>query len=338
MLKINVYEKDESMLEKPTVKKSVNPNEVMDPMKFIIEDDGKSIISGEFHTLFIEEEDPVYESIKVEIDGQPFLLEDNPLMINKEAIPKHKRYTLFVEAFGHEKTQLHRVIYELRKAEENDIFEVRIDSPGGYIKEGLTIYNLMKEKFTGRSVTYLDSTAYSMGALLFSMGDQRVAYEYSSLMYHNYSSGAFGKGDNLKTYIEHEEKNTHHFFENIIVKQGFLSQQEFDEMLIGRDFWFDCYEMAQRGICTHVMIEGFMIPSDEYIEFKDSGKPLEKFIEDKLAELEQEAIKDETNEKQKPEAKKPKRKKKSTKETKAKTTKPKSKPKKTTKPKKEKAK
>ena len=271
---------------KQLMKKNATPNEV-DPTKTPnIENDGKSVIQGEFHTLFIEEEEPIFESIKVEIDGKPFLLEDNPLMINKEAIPKHKRYTLFVEMFGHEKTQLHQVIYELRKGGENDIFEVRIDSPGGYIKEGLTLYNIMRERFTGRVITYLDSSAYSMGALLFSMGDQRIVYEYSSLMYHNYSAGAFGKGDNLKTYIEHEEKNTHHFFKNVIVDQGFMSEDEYNEMLIGRDFWFDCYDMAKRGIATHVMIEGFMIESTDYIEYKESKKTITDYIADKLAELE----------------------------------------------------
>jgi len=247
--------------------------------------DGKIMISGEYHTLFIEEEAPTYENITVEIDGKPFLLEDNPLVLNKEAIPKHKKFTLFVEMFGHEKTQLHHVLYALRKGEENDTFEIRIDSPGGYMKEGLTLYNIMREKFTNRTVTYLDSSAYSMGALLFSMGDQRIVYEHSSLMYHNYSSGAFGKGDNLKTYIEHEEKNTHNFFKNVIVDKGFLTMAEFDEMLIGRDFWFDCTELAQRGIATHVMVDGFLLEGADYLEYKDSELDIETYITIKINEI-----------------------------------------------------
>lgn len=241
-------------------------------------DDGTKIVEGEYHTLFVTDEDPILKDFKIQDDGEEFTA-------IREIVPKHKKYTLYVEAFGHQNSQLHKILHELRKAVEHDVLEIRIDSPGGFVSEGITVYNTMRELFNGRSVTYLDSTGFSMGAMLFSLGDQRITYEDSSLMYHNYSSGYYGKGQELKSYVDFEDKHFDDFFSKKIVSQGFLSAEEYAQMKIGKDFWFDSYEMAKRGISTHVIVSGFRLDNEAFIEYHDQDKSIDEWVVQKLTEL-----------------------------------------------------
>ena len=247
------------------------------------DDDGTKVIESELDTLFISDEDPVLEEIEIDYNGEI-------VPVVKEVVPKHKKYTLYISVFGHDNNQLHKIINALRKGTEHDVLDIRIDSPGGYVSEGIVLYNIMKELFNGRVTTFVDSTAFSMGAMLFSLGDERVAYEDSSLMYHNYSSGYFGKGQELKSYIEYEDRHFEEFFKKKIVREGFLSNEEYAQMKIGQDFWFSASDMAKRGICTHIIVGGFKLDNEAFLEYKTQELPINEWalskLEEQLLELE----------------------------------------------------
>jgi len=215
--------------------------------------DGKKELSSEEHTLYIE---IVAEKRKV-IDKEKRIY---------EIIPKHKRYRVYIGKFFELKKGLHKLFNGLREAEKNDYLELIINSTGGLINEGQQFYNLIQEKFYGRTVAYLDNQGYSMGALLFCMADKRIVYEYSDLMFHTYSHGSKGKGEEVKLYVEHTSKKLKKFFKNIVVKRGFLSKKEFKEMIIGKDFWMDTKEMCKRGIATHVIVAGEELTASEYLD------------------------------------------------------------------------
>jgi ATP-dependent protease ClpP protease subunit len=249
------------------------------------EDDGTKIIDGEFHTLFITKEEHRLEEFQTEYNGEV-------LTAIKESVPEHKKYTLYIEQFGHNKNQLHRIMHELRQADENDILELRIDSPGGYVTEGIMIYNTMREIFNGRTITYLDSAGYSMGAIIFSLGDERVAYDDSSLMYHNYSTGYMGKGGEIKSYIDFEDKHFTEFFINKVVNKGFMTEEEYNRMKDGHDFWLDSMELARRGIATHVIVDGYRLDAEAYIKFKEQSDNIATWASKTISDIEEQAIKE----------------------------------------------
>ena len=242
------------------------------------EDDGTKIVESEYHTLFVSEEDPIQQEITIKHN-------DEDLTAIHEIIPKHKKYTLYIQEFAHEQGQLHRVLYELRKATEDDILELRINSPGGLVSEGIILFNTMREIFNGRTITYNDSAGYSMGAMIFSLGDERVCYEDSSLMYHNYSTAYWGKGSEIKSYVDYEDQHFDTFFRKKIVNKGYMTEDEYIDMKKGVDFWLDSYEMAKRGICTHVIVSGYKLDSEAYIEFHDQDKSIGDWAIQKLIEL-----------------------------------------------------
>jgi ATP-dependent protease ClpP protease subunit len=220
-------------------------------------------ISSELHTLFVR---TVPES-KRAIDRK-----NNIYQLR----PKFKVYTLYVERFKELKRGLHSVFNELRNAGNEDVLEIRINSGGGSVNEGIQFYNLMREKFKDRTCAYLDNHGYSMGALLFCMADKRVIYPYSDLMFHNYASTVSGKGGELKSRLEHRDRLLRKFFKNMIVESGFLTKREFDEMVIGKDFWMDAEEMCRRGIATHVVWEDREIKAKKYLKIVKKRKEKER--------------------------------------------------------------
>ena len=223
----------------------------------------KKEISSEQHTLYSE----VVPEQKRVVDKTRRLY---------EITPKHTRYRVYIGRFFELKKGLHSVFNELKSAKEHDILEFMIDSGGGFVNEGMQFYNIIQEKFYGRTVAYLDNKGYSMGAMLFSMADKRVVYPYSDFMYHNYAAGAVGKGGEIKARLEHMSKKLESFFYDIIVKNGFLSEDEYKQMLVGQDYWMGTKEMCKRGIATHVIVNGQEITAKEYLKSLKKKKKSKK--------------------------------------------------------------
>ncbi len=225
--------------------------------------DNKKELSSEQHTLYIE------------------TIQEQKSVINKEKniykiTPKHKRYRVYIGRFFELKRGLHAVFNGLREASEKDYLELMINSGGGLVNEGQQFYNLIQDKFYGRTISYLDNKGYSMGALLFCMADKRIIYPYSDLMFHTYSHGSHGKGGEVKTHVEHTAKKLEKFFYDLIVKRGFLSDDEFQKMLIGQDYWMDAKELCKRKIATHVILQGEEITAKEYLKRLKKRKKSDK--------------------------------------------------------------
>jgi len=220
-------------------------------------------ISSENHTLFIKQ----VPEFRRTLDRQKNIVEIRA---------KHKVYTIYIERFKELKRGLHLVLNELRTAGSDDKLEIRINSSGGFVNEGKQFYNLMNEKFHNRTITYLDNHGYSMGALLFCMGDKRVIYPYSDLMFHNYSGGAGGKGGEIISRVEHTDAHIKAFFRKVIVEQGFLTDGEFEKMLIGQDFWMGSRELCERKIATHVVYKGKEIKAKKYLKLLKNEEKLKE--------------------------------------------------------------
>jgi len=232
----------------------------------------KKELSSEQHTLYSEQ------------------IAEKKQVVNKEknlyeVTPKHKRYRVYIGRFFELKKGLHSVFNELREAKEHDYLEFMINSGGGFVHEGMQFFNIIQEKFAGRTVAYLDNRGYSMGALLFSMADKRVIYPYSDFMYHNYSGGAIGKGGDVKARIDHIHDHLNNFFYDIIVKQGFLTKEEYEQMLVGQDYWMGPKELCKRGIATHIIIAGEELTAKQYLKELKKEKNAKKVAKKLEAEL-----------------------------------------------------
>lgn len=185
---------------------------------------------------------------------------------NYRVTPQYKRYRIYIGGFKSLEKSLHTMFYELKEASSQDRLELIINSNGGSIEEGRQFYNMIQEKFYNRTVAYLDNHGYSMGATLFCMAHKRVIYPYSNLMFHNYHGRNSGKGGELVARIEHADTLNTKFRHDIVVKQGFLTEEEYEKLLIGQDYWMASEELCRRGIATHVVVDGEEVLAEEYLK------------------------------------------------------------------------
>lgn len=132
---------------------------------------------------------------------------------------------------------------DIRLASENDDVFVYINSEGGWVDTGIQFINILNE-CRGTVYTVLDGKAFSIAATMFLAGPNKIVNSCGSLMIHNYSATVGGKG--------HELIQTIHGYNNYITDlmeqhhKPFLTDEEFDKVLDGKDLWFKSSGVAER--------------------------------------------------------------------------------------------
>ncbi len=186
--------------------------------------------------------------------------------------PPINEVTMYLSTFEENKINLAAILNDLSELTPEDSIKLRINSPGGLLNEGKSLINAIQN--TGALVTTeLLSDAASMAAIMFCIGDKRVIYESSSIMFHTFSSGYMGKGQEMESYTKHASKNNDAFFKAHILG---MSETEIQSMSDGKDFWFNTKEMCQRGIATHVVVRGLTIPAKKYLKLLKKVKKVSK--------------------------------------------------------------
>jgi ATP-dependent protease ClpP protease subunit len=68
--------------------------------------------------------------------------------------------------------------------------------------------------------------------------------EHTAFMVHNYSTGAQGKGHELKAQMDFTDKGLNEAFKKIY--GGFLTPHEMELVIAGKDYWFNKEETDAR--------------------------------------------------------------------------------------------
>ncbi len=212
-------------------------------------------------------------------DKHAWFLEDMPKF--KIHVPIVKSATVYLSTFDESKTQVANLLNDLRVFKPDDRITMIFNSPGGLVSEGRAIINAVTA--TGADIqTELLSEASSMAAVMFCIGDRRIVYENSSLMFHNFSGGVGGKGHEMKDHLKHIIKNIELFFRSYIIG---LSDKEIQQMVDGKEFWFGAKKMCERGIATHVNINGILIPAKRYLKALKKAKKIAKKTDEELSTI-----------------------------------------------------
>mgnify|MGYP005847270553 CR=1 FL=1 len=177
-----------------------------------------------------------------------------------------KHYRLFLGPVFSNNNSLDSILNKLLDVNKNDRLEIRIASPGGLLSEGFTIINLIKNNFMGRVDTIIDTFAASMASGIFIEGTRRMIYNTSDIMFHDFSSGFFGKSSEINTAVKHANEHAGVLLFKTLTDNGYLTQEEFVRLKDGLDFYFGSYEMFKRGIATHLIHQNEFIPRGFVLE------------------------------------------------------------------------
>lgn len=124
---------------------------------------------------------------------------------------------------------------------------VRINSYGGEVAEGLAIYNALKES-KAEVTTYCDSMACSIASVIFMAGSKRVISEYGYLLIHNAWSWAEGNANDMRKTADDLEKFTKASVKAYASATG-ISEDEIQTML-DNETVIDSDEAVEKGFAT----------------------------------------------------------------------------------------
>lgn len=189
----------------------------------------------------------------------------------------YTNYTLNINSFDHEEGELENIFADLNDANEGDSIQIFIASVGGFADELNRFTNIIRTKFYGNVTTVLNPFGYSCGAMLFLIGNSRVIYENSSIMFHSVSFGVSGKHSDVKTQFDFSNKYWNEYMKSLL--NPYLTKKEIELLIDGVEFWFDAYEMCKRGIATHINVFGLSMKADAYCEYIDNLDYRIEFLE-----------------------------------------------------------
>lgn len=135
------------------------------------------------------------------------------------------------------------MVHRILTASPTDVIFIHLNTPGGQLDTGVQIINAMQNS-QAKIITILESTAYSLGTLIFLAGDEMIVNEHCMMMFHNFNGGLIGKGNELVSELEATVKWFASLAKSIYVP--FLTEEEFDRIVRGEDMWMQTPEIRDR--------------------------------------------------------------------------------------------
>lgn len=135
------------------------------------------------------------------------------------------------------------LIHNLYNATEDDSFAIIINNGGGVVETAVMLVDAINR--TPATVNCLISGFAASAATIIALAcDNLEIAEHSSFMVHNYSGGLGGKGHELKARQQFMDKALNNAFKSFYA--GFLTEEEMQEVIDGKDFWFAPDEVRER--------------------------------------------------------------------------------------------
>lgn len=140
----------------------------------------------------------------------------------------------------------------IRHANETDVIKIYINSPGGHVFTAIQFMRALKES-SAKIVMSVEGECASAATMIFLCGDSFEVSEHSMFMFHNYSSGVFGKGGEMFDQLKHERKWSESLLRDIYA--DFLTEEEIVSILDNKDIWMTGDEVIERLQAKKLVLE-----------------------------------------------------------------------------------
>lgn len=187
-----------------------------------------------------------------------------------------------------------------QQIEDLDVDEIRvhIDSYGGSVSEGWTIYNALRQH-PAKVVSYGDGFVASAALFPFLAGDERIASNLSAYFLHQVIVSVDGNADDLRAAADKAEMMTEIGINAFVDRTGMTADEV--RALMKVDTWLTPAQALDYGIATSItqdaalpvaqdakkaIIQRVLNPPDEtQPEEKPKEEPAEKTLMQALAEI-----------------------------------------------------
>lgn len=131
----------------------------------------------------------------------------------------------------------------IRNSSETDVIVLHINSYGGDLFTAIQFMRVLKET-KAQIVASVEGACMSAATIIFLSAKNWEVSHHSMFMFHNYSSGSFGKGGEMYDNIVHERAWSRKLWKDVY--SGFLSDKEIEAILQNKDIWMSGEEVTKR--------------------------------------------------------------------------------------------
>ncbi len=142
----------------------------------------------------------------------------------------------------------YRLANKLAQIPEDKHITVRINSYGGEVAEGLTIYNVLKNR---NVTTVCDGFAASAASIIFCAGKSRVMNKSSLLFIHNAIGVYRGNSDDLEKGAE-DLKKMNEVIRNAYIEAGVTASEEELIEMMNKEEWILPADAIKYGFATEI--------------------------------------------------------------------------------------
>ena len=131
----------------------------------------------------------------------------------------------------------------LRSSGEQDVVYLHINCYGG---QALTAVQLMRAMSESRAtiVASVEGACMSAATFIFLMADVCEISDHSIFMFHNFSGGTIGKGNEMLAQVHHNDKWARGLMDSVY--KDFFTDDEIESILEGKDYWLSPEEVTER--------------------------------------------------------------------------------------------
>lgn len=131
----------------------------------------------------------------------------------------------------------------IRGASPHDTIELHINTGGGNVYTAIELMAAFAETEAHVHVI-INGICASAGTMIMTVGDSFEISPWTTFMFHNYSGGTIGKGNEMHSRLEYERKWSTHFMMDVY--EGLLTEDEIMMVLDGKDFWLSAEDVGDR--------------------------------------------------------------------------------------------
>lgn len=165
-----------------------------------------------------------------------------PFMIYEQAYTAHE-YHVYLNTGIRSPSEYTDLFHLLATATQMDVIYIHLNTPGGNLDTGIQLINAITN-CEANVVTCLESSAHSLGSLIFLSGKEMIVNDHSVMMIHNFRAGMGGPGHEIAAQFEATMKWFNTLARKIYVP--FISETEFTDMLAGKDLWLQAEDIRNR--------------------------------------------------------------------------------------------
>jgi len=135
------------------------------------------------------------------------------------------------------------VLQGIDSLSEGDLVLLNINSYGGHLDGAIAIINAME--MTDADVhCNIEGVAASAASLISLAAPSISVSPYATMMVHSATFGAFGKQSDVISHASFVDKQVKTLMHSVY--QDFLTVKELEEVLMGKEMWFDADEIVRR--------------------------------------------------------------------------------------------